>query len=164
MIRNQHGFRPGSFCQTQSISLIDDISCAMDNHYQTDIILLDFSKTLIQCLTDVFWLSFSITKQIILYGSGSNHGSLNILKLWLLMVHCRNQFQYCQVSLKELYWALYCFYCTLMILLVLTGYLPHFTYLLMISLLSKIKSPRFDITSKRPGPVILLGFNMADEI
>ena len=45
MISNQHGFRPGSSCQNQSISLIDDISCATDNHYQTDLILLDFSKT-----------------------------------------------------------------------------------------------------------------------
>ena len=44
LISNQHGFRPGFSCQTQSVSLIDDISCAMDNHYQTDLILLDFSK------------------------------------------------------------------------------------------------------------------------
>ena len=34
----------GFSCQTQLISLIDDIAYAMDNHYQTDLILLDFSK------------------------------------------------------------------------------------------------------------------------
>ena len=44
LINNQHGFRSGVSCQTQLISLIDDIACAMDNHYQTDLILLDFSK------------------------------------------------------------------------------------------------------------------------
>ena len=41
---NQHGFRQGYSCQTQLISLIDDISYSLDNHYQTDLILLDFSK------------------------------------------------------------------------------------------------------------------------
>ena len=44
LINNQHGFRSGFSCQTQLISLIDDIAYAMDNHYQTDLILLDFSK------------------------------------------------------------------------------------------------------------------------
>ena len=44
LINNQHGFRSGFSCQTQLISLIDDITYAMDNHYQTDLILLDFSK------------------------------------------------------------------------------------------------------------------------
>ena len=44
LIDNQHGFRSGFSCQTQLISLIDDISHAMDNQYQTDLILLDFSK------------------------------------------------------------------------------------------------------------------------
>ena len=41
LINNQHSFRSGFSCQTQ---LIDDIAYAMDNHYQTDLILLDFSK------------------------------------------------------------------------------------------------------------------------
>ena len=44
LISNQNGFRPGFSCQTQLISLIDEISCTMDNHCQTDLILLDFSK------------------------------------------------------------------------------------------------------------------------
>ena len=44
LISNQHGLRPGFSCQTQLISLIDDISYTMDNHCQTDLILLDFSK------------------------------------------------------------------------------------------------------------------------
>ena len=44
LINNQHSFRSEFPCQTQLISLIDDIAYAMDNHYQTDLILLDFSK------------------------------------------------------------------------------------------------------------------------
>ena len=35
-----------------------------------------------------------------------NRGSLNVLNLWLLMVHPPNQYQYCQVFHKELYLAL----------------------------------------------------------
>ena len=44
LINNQHGFRLGFSCQIQLISLIDDIAYAMDNPYQTDLILLDCSK------------------------------------------------------------------------------------------------------------------------
>ena len=46
LIDNQHayGFRPGFSCQTQLISLIEDISHALDNQLQTDLIMLDFSK------------------------------------------------------------------------------------------------------------------------
>ena len=44
LISNQHGFRLGFSCQTQLISVTDDISCAMDNHCQIDLILLDFNK------------------------------------------------------------------------------------------------------------------------
>ena len=44
LIDNQHGFRSGFSCQTQLISLVEDISHAMDNGFQTDVILLDFNK------------------------------------------------------------------------------------------------------------------------
>ena len=44
LIDNQHGFRSGFSCETQLISLVEDISYAMDNGFQTDVILLDFSK------------------------------------------------------------------------------------------------------------------------
>jgi len=44
LIDNQHGFRSGFSCQTKLISLIEDISHAMDSGFQTDVILLDFSK------------------------------------------------------------------------------------------------------------------------
>ena len=44
LIDNQHGFRPGFSCQTQLISFMEDISYALDNQLQTDLILLDFSK------------------------------------------------------------------------------------------------------------------------
>ena len=43
LIDNQHGFRPGFSCQTQLISLMEDVSYALDNQLQTDF-LLDFSK------------------------------------------------------------------------------------------------------------------------
>ena len=44
LIENQHGFRTGHLCQTQLISLVEDLLHAIDNHYQIDIILLDFTK------------------------------------------------------------------------------------------------------------------------
>ena len=44
LIDNQHGFQPGFSCQTQLISLMEDVSYALDNQLQTDLILLDFSK------------------------------------------------------------------------------------------------------------------------
>ena len=44
LIDNQHGFRSGHSCQTQLISLVEDLSYAMDSEFQTDVILLDFSK------------------------------------------------------------------------------------------------------------------------
>ena len=40
----QHGFRPGLSCQTQLILLVDEILRAMDQRYQVDLIMLDFSK------------------------------------------------------------------------------------------------------------------------
>ena len=44
LIENQHGFRAGYSCQTQLISLLEDLLHAMDNQYQIDVILLDFNK------------------------------------------------------------------------------------------------------------------------
>jgi len=44
LIGNQHGFRSDFSCQTQLISLVEDISHAIDRGFQTDIILLDFSE------------------------------------------------------------------------------------------------------------------------
>ena len=44
LIENQHGFRVGHSCQTQLISLVEDLLHAMDNQYQIDTILLDFTK------------------------------------------------------------------------------------------------------------------------
>ena len=31
-------------CQTQLVSLVEDLICAMDNQYQVDVILLDYTK------------------------------------------------------------------------------------------------------------------------
>ena len=45
LIDNQHGFRAGYSCQIQLILLVEDLLHAMDNHYQIDLILLDFTKT-----------------------------------------------------------------------------------------------------------------------
>jgi len=44
LIDSQHGFRSGFSCETQLISLVEDISHAMDDRFQTDLILLDFNK------------------------------------------------------------------------------------------------------------------------
>ena len=40
----QHGFRQNHSCETQLIITIHDLAKALDNHNQTDLILLDFSK------------------------------------------------------------------------------------------------------------------------
>jgi len=42
IIDNQHGFRSGHSCQTQLISLVEDITS--DNPFQVDTMLLDFAK------------------------------------------------------------------------------------------------------------------------
>ena len=44
LIENQHCFRVGHSCQTQLISLVEDLLYAMDNQYQIDIMLLNFTK------------------------------------------------------------------------------------------------------------------------
>ena len=40
----QHGFRSGLSCQTQLMLLVEEILRTMDQHYQVDLIMLDFSK------------------------------------------------------------------------------------------------------------------------
>ena len=45
LIDNQRGFRSQHSCFTQLISLVKDLSCALDQQKQTDVILLDFAKT-----------------------------------------------------------------------------------------------------------------------
>ena len=44
LIEKQHGFRSQHSCVTQLISLVEDLSCALDQQKQTDVILLDFAK------------------------------------------------------------------------------------------------------------------------
>ena len=44
LIQNQHGFKQGYSCETQLISLVEDILHGMYNQRQVDLILLDFSK------------------------------------------------------------------------------------------------------------------------
>ena len=41
---NQHGFRKGSSCETQLISTVHKWAKTLDDHVQTDVIFLDFSK------------------------------------------------------------------------------------------------------------------------
>ena len=41
---HQFGFLSGYSCETQLITVVEDILAAMDQRYQVDIILLDFSK------------------------------------------------------------------------------------------------------------------------
>ena len=44
LTENQHGFRAGHSCQIQLFSLVEDLLRAVDNQYQIDNILLDFTK------------------------------------------------------------------------------------------------------------------------
>ena len=44
LVNYQHGFRTGHSCDTQLIQTIDDFSKTIDDKYQTDVIILDFSK------------------------------------------------------------------------------------------------------------------------
>ena len=44
LINNQHGFRSNHSCVTQLIALVEDLSYALDQQTQTDVILLDFAK------------------------------------------------------------------------------------------------------------------------
>ena len=44
LINNQHGFRSNHSCVTQLITLVEDLSYALDQQKQTDVILLDFAK------------------------------------------------------------------------------------------------------------------------
>ena len=44
-VNYQRGFRTGHSCDTQLIQIIDDFSKTIDDKYQTDVIILDFSKT-----------------------------------------------------------------------------------------------------------------------
>jgi len=49
---HQHGFRPSYSCQSQLLSLTDDILRAMDNKKQVDLVFLDFVKPLTRYHTD----------------------------------------------------------------------------------------------------------------
>ena len=40
----QYGFRPAHSCETQLISLVEEIQQSLDSHYHADLIMLDFSK------------------------------------------------------------------------------------------------------------------------
>ena len=42
--KHQHGFRPEYSCQSQLLSLTEDILKAMDNKKQMGLVLLDFCK------------------------------------------------------------------------------------------------------------------------
>ena len=50
LTNNQHGFRARRSCETQLISLIQEIASNMTRKGQTDVILLDFAKAWIKCL------------------------------------------------------------------------------------------------------------------
>ena len=75
----QHGFRSGLSCQTQLILLIDEIVRAMDQHYQVDLIVLDFSKVFDTIKIRTLRHSYS---QILTHGY--KHGLLKELRrsLW----------------------------------------------------------------------------------
>ena len=45
LYKEQHGFRSGRSCETQLLNTIDYLAKNLDDRKQTDVILLDFSKT-----------------------------------------------------------------------------------------------------------------------
>ena len=64
--KHQHGFRPEYFCQSQLLSLIEDILKAMDNKKQVDLVLLaiDFVRPSTKCPTNAYLLSLTIVHGI----------------------------------------------------------------------------------------------------
>ena len=44
LCQQQHGFRKNHSCETQLISTLQDIAQNLDNKYQTDVIIMDFTK------------------------------------------------------------------------------------------------------------------------
>ena len=44
LCQQQHGFRKNHSCETQLISTVQDIAQNLDNKYQTDVIIMDFTK------------------------------------------------------------------------------------------------------------------------
>ena len=50
----QHGFRDKRSCESQLIGFIDDVVNALHGGYQTDVILMDFSKAFDKSSHDLF--------------------------------------------------------------------------------------------------------------
>ncbi|XP_021338874.1 uncharacterized protein LOC110440250 [Mizuhopecten yessoensis] len=44
LVNYQHGFRKGHSCERQLLQTVDEISRAMDNRKQVNVMILDFSK------------------------------------------------------------------------------------------------------------------------
>jgi len=106
LIDNKHGFMSGF---SKLISLIEDIFHAMVSGFQTDLILLDFSKAFdtvphIPLLNKLQYCKID--------NLGSNPGSLSAHSVLLWMVLILYKFQYYQAWLKELSWVHYCSYYT----------------------------------------------------
>jgi hypothetical protein len=47
---DQHGFRPGYSCESQVITVCQDIADTLDNGYRIDAIIVDFSNALVSFL------------------------------------------------------------------------------------------------------------------
>ena len=127
----QHGFRLRHSCETrdQQIVTVHDLSKGIDQHLQTDLVLLDFTKAFdsvphqrlsnssIQELTDVlfagFRISFAIVHRPQLSGAPDPLPAMSFPE-----------------SLKDLSWGLYCFYSILTTCPMV--FPPIFVFLLMI--------------------------------
>ena len=97
LIDNQHGFRPGFSCQTQLISLIEDISHDLDNQLQTDLIMLDFSKAF-----DTVAHKRLMAK---LHHYRVDHQVCAWIQSWLTQrTQIHRLYMYCRVSLRGLSW------------------------------------------------------------
>jgi len=58
LYEEQHGFRPGYLCESQVITVCQDIADSMDNGERIDAIVIDFSKVFVLLPHD--WLLMKI--------------------------------------------------------------------------------------------------------
>jgi len=59
----QHGFRKHCSCETKLLETIHELSSNLNANIQTDFLLLDFSKLLIKCLTNDYYLTMALLDQ-----------------------------------------------------------------------------------------------------
>ncbi|XP_068735705.1 uncharacterized protein [Montipora capricornis] len=80
LVKHQHGFRKKLSCETQLITMIEEISRSLDCGQQTDLIIMDFSK------------AFDVVPHQRLFHKLDYYGIRGNLKNWLsTWLTCREQ-------------------------------------------------------------------------